>query len=303
MLLIERPGLLTTVQDQGRFGWQHLGVAHAGAADPFSLALANHLVGNKPGAAALEATFTGPAIRFTDQRLIALCGAGMRGNLNGLEVPTFETLQVGEGDLLGFQPTAFGCRMVIAVSGGIVVPPLLGSRSTDLRAGFGGLEGRALRRGDRLPLGDQDKSVKIRIAPAGLIEELYSDRPLGLLPGPESSRLTLGGQAALLGTTYRVTHQSDRMGSRLDGEPIRLKEDAHEISSAGVVTGTVQLPADGQPIVLLADHQTTGGYARIAVVAAADLPKLAQLRSGDEVRFREITHEEAIRRLKTLRVT
>jgi antagonist of KipI len=298
---ILQPGLLSTVQDLGRHGYRRYGMPVAGAMDPPALMLANLLAGNPPGAAGIEATLTGPEIEFTEPGAIALGGAGMRPLLNGQAVPLWRALRVRAGDRLGFEPADRGCRMYIAFGGGLDVPPVMGSRSTYLRAGLGGFRGRALRRGDVLPLGRVQKAArgwltgKERALPRELVPLYDLGGPLRILPGPETGRLAFEGLKHLITGRFEVSARSDRMGYRLEGEPVLLKPPGSDIVSSGLVRGTIQVPSDGQPILMMADHQTTGGYARIAVVASADLPVLAQLRPGDALCFRETGREEAER--------
>lgn len=291
---IESPGLLSTIQDLGRFGYQRYGMPVSGAMDSHSLRLANLLVGNDPGAAGIEATLAGPTLRFSAATRIALCGSGMRGMINESSVPCYQALEIKEGDLLHFVGQESGCRMYIAFAGGVDVPLVMGSRSTFLRAGIGGHEGRALRKGDVLPLGTAARGGNTQDADMQ-IPDYQSTEPIRIIPGPEVSRLASNGVISLLTTEYRVSVNSDRMGYRLEGEPISLSTPTADIISAGIAMGTIQVTGNGQPIILMADRQTTGGYARAAVVASADLGRVAQLRPGDTVTFAEISQEEARR--------
>ena len=305
-ITIESPGLLSTIQDLGRFGYQRYGMPVSGAMDSHCLRLANLLVGNAPDAAGIEATLVGPTLRFSASTRIALCGAGMRGMINDSEAPCCQALEVREGDVLHFVGQESGCRMYIAFAGGVDVPVVMGSRSTFLRAGIGGHEGRALRKGDVLSLGcagrgENPKNADLQHAGAGSrlpvvppeqIPRAFPE-PIRIIPGPEVHRLASKGVISLLTTEYRVSEHSDRMGYRLEGEPVSLNTPTADIISAGIAMGTIQVTGNGQPIILMADRQTTGGYVRAAVVASADLGRVAQLRPGDTVTFAEISPEEA----------
>lgn len=292
---IESPGLLTTVQDLGRYGYQRFGMPVSGAADVFSMQLANLLVGNDQGLAVLEATLTGPQIRLVQDGYAAVCGGGMTPLLNGKEVPAHMTLEVRAGDLLSFEASPAGCRAYIAFDGGLAPDAIMGSRSTYLSAAIGGLKGRPLRVGDTIPLGSTRKKVTMKQVPASLLPGLAGPVEIRVMPGPESSRMTFEGLKNLMTGEYEVTSDSDRMGLRLKGEPVALCEPGYQIISSGVVAGTMQVPGNGQPIWLLADSQTTGGYARVAVAATVDMTLLAQLRPGDMLTFAEISCEEAQR--------
>lgn len=284
---VESPGAQTTVQDLGRDGWRHLGVARAGALDPAQAALANRLVGNPDDAAVLEIALNGPTLSLPAPARIALCGAeaGMHfedrsGRTHAIPGGRPVDLPAGR---LRIGTLRNGLRAWLAVAGGIATTPVLGSRSTDLRGGFGGLDGRALRAGDDLPIGASDVIVTDVIAPAfpahwfALDMQDAGTAPIRYLPS------TLGIAAALAEQAWRVDPRSDRQGLRCAGDA--LSSALPEQVSAPVAPGTIQLPPDGRPIVLLADAQTVGGYPRLGHVIAADLPRLAQRRPGDALRF------------------
>ncbi len=292
------PGALTTVQDLGRVGWRHLGVGRAGALDPASAALANRMVGNPPDAAVLEITLTGPTLALSQPARIALCGAGIDARFDdartGLHtVPGGRPVDLPAG-VLRLGAIRSGLRAWLAVAGGLDVPRVLGSRSTDLRGGFGGLHGQALRSGDALPLGQQPALdplepqapawwVALDTAPPNASPIRYV--PAGDLPARiEAAR-------ALATRDWRIDPRSDRQGLRCSGAPIVAT--LPEQISAPVAPGTLQLPPDGQPIVLLADAQTVGGYPRLGHVISVDLPRLAQLRAGDALRFEAVTADAA----------
>ena len=309
-----RPGPFTAIQDNGRSGFQRWGIAVGGALDSESYRLANLLVGNDPGAAALEMTLVGASLEFEEPVLIALCGAELHASVKGVPVPLMRPVLLRSGALLECGPMTRGCRTYLAVAGGFDVPLVLGSRSTYLRARLGGLEGRALRLGDRLGVGHMSpRSVEIRDS---LLPELVNSpaaspswRLPSMLPataspillrtmtGSEFDLLTADSQVELFEAQYEVTVKSDRMGYRLAGPALSLASDKQFLSE-GVTAGTIQVPPDGQPIALMADCATTGGYAKVAHIASVDLPLLAQARPGDKVRLERVTIEEAQRALR-----
>jgi antagonist of KipI len=308
MLHLLRPGLLTTVQDLGRFGYQQDGLIVSGAMDALALRVGNILVGNDETAAGLEITLLGPRIRFEADHLIALTGAHLSPTLNGQPVAGNRAVWVAAGTELAFGPAVVGCRAYLAVAGGVAVPPVLGSRSTYLRAGFGGHEGRALRAGDGLPVGEASATGQqlmqqlarpgaaweaARFTPGPALCPRPAFRPvLRAVRGPEYGQFSAESQQAFWGEPFTITPEADRMGYRLHGPPLaRLAET--ELLSSAVTFGTVQVPAGGQPIVLLADHQTTGGYPRLAQVISVDWPALAQAAPGQALRFREVSVQEA----------
>ena len=282
------PGLLTTVQDLGRDGWRHLGVARAGALDPDAARLGNRLVGNDADAAVLELTLHGPTLRFDAPVRIALIGRSVDARFDGVALPMGRPLELPAGTLtLG--AVRDGARAWLAIGGGFAVPHVLGSRSTDLRGGFGGHEGRALRAGDTLALGAaaapaiDAPRVPIWWADPGFDEN--RDAPVRYLPSAAPAA------AALAKQSWQVSAASNRQGLRLHG--VALTGERTGGLSEPVAPGTLQLPPDGQPIVLLADAQTVGGYPRLGHVIAADLPRLAQLPPHASLRFQACSVEEA----------
>jgi antagonist of KipI len=304
-IIIQSAGMLTTVQDQGRFGYQRYGMPVSGAMDIFSYKLANLLVGNNAQEACLETTITGPEILFTDKGAVAICGADMEPLKNGMPVSMNKTIEIKSGDRLSFRGLKSGCRCYIAFAGGINVPTVMGSRSTYLRAKIGGPGGRALKAGDELPLGVSEKRIRILEIPGKLLLPYKSSQTVRICPGPEINRFGPEGIQQLLTSEYVVTDRSDRMGYRLAGNLIKHKSLTADIISAGISAGTIQIPGDGQPVILMADRQTTGGYSRIANVISADLTLVAQMIPGNHIRFSEISIEEAqalyIARKKMLR--
>ena len=309
-LRILRPGLLTTVQDLGRFGYQKDGIIVSGAMDATALRVANLLVGNDENAAGLEITLLGPTIRFETDHLIALTGAYLSPTLDGRPVGLNRPVWVAAGTELAFGAPVAGSRAYLAVSGGAAVAPVLGSRSTYLGAGFGGLHGRALQAGDVLPgpgptpagqrlmetLATSASPViwrQARWTPnAELCPQPQNSPVIRALWGPEYAQFTAESQRAFWQEPFTVSTEADRMGYRLQG-PALARNTKVELLSSAVTFGTVQVPPGGQPIVLMADHQTTGGYPRLAQVITADLSALAQLRPGQRLWFQEVSLLEA----------
>ncbi len=298
-------GLLTSVQDAGRQRSRAFGVGVAGAVDAYSLAVANRLAGNPVDAAVLEITLAGPTLRLHRAATIAICGAAIDAHVDGVALPGWRPVALQAGSTIVMGPCRVGARAYLVVDGGIDVPAVLGSRSTDLRAGFGGFEGRALRAGDRLELGvprlavDHGDSVSIArwwIDPAPDLDlrlppmEVAGGIPVRVLSGSDATVPV----DALHAREFTVDAASNRQGLRLRGDVLRIADPRERISEP-VVPGTVQLPPDGQPIVLLADAQTVGGYPRIGHVIAADLPRLGQLRAGQRLRFVAVDDRQAAR--------
>lgn len=289
---ILEPGLLTTVQDLGRPGQMRHGVSPGGALDRTALILGNRLCGNDPTAAGLEITLSGPRLRFTAPAVIAITGADLGATLDDVLVPQWRPVAAPPGSELAFPPAAKGrgARAYLCVAGGIAVPAVLGSLSTDLAARLGGVEGRALRNGDRLALGRPSAATASLIS-RGLVSPPpeYSDEvTIRVVLGPQRERFTKKGMAAFLAGPYMVSSKGDRMGVRLtDGPPIAHRHGA-DLISEGIVPGSIQVPGDGQPIALLAASQTMGGYPKIATVIDADLDLICQVRPGGKIRFAAI---------------
>jgi KipI family sensor histidine kinase inhibitor len=301
-LEVLEPGLLTTVQDRGRFGQRRLGVTTAGPMDAPAHRAANRVLGNPGGAAALELTAVGPVLRFLLPTHFAIAGADLgavleRADLGAWPVPPCFRVLARPGNLLRFRGRRTGCRSYLALSGGIEVPPVLGSRSTDLGAGFGGLGGRALRASDLLAVG--------RAAPPGNSPTRPPASPsspfrVRVVLGPQADHLEPASVARFLAEPFTVGPASDRVGCRLQGPKLTHGGPA-EILSDGMVTGSIQVPPDGQPIVMMADAPTTGGYPKIGTVITADLPLLAQALPGEgQVRFEAVSVEDAQRALPHL---
>jgi antagonist of KipI len=300
VISVVRPGLLSTIQDEGRPGYLAFGMPLAGAMDADAYAVANLLAGNQRGAAAIEMTLLGGAFRFEEEAYAAIAGADMQATLDGEPVAPGSAFRVPGGRVLSFSSAVEGSRTYLAVRGGIDVPPVLGSRATYTRAGVGGLAGRALVAGDRLPVGPASSPPPARALRRQDLPRRSPEIALRVLLGPQDDRFAPEGLATFLGSTYRVTNRNDRMGYRLEGPSIRHR-DGPDIVSDALLPGAVQVPGSGTPIVMMADAQTVGGYAKIACVISADLPRLAQARRGDAVRFARVGPGEAVRALRRAR--
>jgi len=285
-------GFQTTVQDLGRPGHAHLGVSACGAADPLTLRLGNWLVGNPEGAPALEMTLLGGAFVFAAASVIAVTGADFSPALDGRPIPLWSSVEVRVGQTLRVGATRGGARCTLCVRGGIGVAPVLGSCSTHLTTAQGGLQGRALRRGDELPV----RELRPAGGPRGFDREaaarLLARKELRVVPGAQWEWFSQDARAALLSSVYRVSEDSSRMGLRLGGTALRARNQGAMVTE-GVSLGALQVPGDGQPILSFVEHQTTGGYPQIACVIAADLHRVGQLRPRDEVRFVAVTLAEA----------
>jgi biotin-dependent carboxylase-like uncharacterized protein len=300
-LLVQDGGPLTTIQDLGRFGHLRVGIPTSGPMDREAFVLANRLVGNDDNAAGLECTLLGPRLEFTDARVVAITGADMAPTLNGAPAPTWESLAVQAGDVLRLGPVRRGVRTYVAVAGGIQTPLVLESRATYPRGRLGGLEGRALRKGDRLALGRAVASSARRVRP-DRIPAYPGEAEVAVILGPQEDRFTRAGIDAFLSGPYEILPQSDRMGARLKG-PFIEHTRGHDIISDGVPMGGVQVIGEGQPIVLLADRQSAGGYTKIATVCSFDLGRIGQVKPGGRLRFRRVTVAEAHAMLRDSRRT
>lgn len=292
-IVVENPGVLTTIQDKGRYGYEQFGVSPAGPMDSRSFQTANLLVGNDRGESALEATMLGPTLRFTRDNVIAVTGGDMAPLLNNRPCPMNQAVAVHSGDVLKLGAAKTGCRSYIAFTGGLDVPPVMNSRSTGVQNQVGGFQGRKLAKGDSIPfraprpaLDNMPRRQAPDTIPAG------REKVLRVMLGPQDDFFTQEGLSTFLSQTYSVTNDFDRMGCRLEGPVIRHKVDGNIISD-GMVTGAIQVPTSGQPIIMLAERQTVGGYTKIATVIAADLPVIGQCRPGDTVRFQSVSLAEA----------
>ena len=302
---VERPGLATTIQDLGRTGHRRHGVGVGGAVDSLALRVANILVGNAAGEAAIEITLLGPTLVFDAPAVVAIAGGDLGPLLDGRPIEAYRPLPVPVGGRISFSAPRRGCRAYLACTGGFAIPPVLGGRGTDPVAGIGGIAGRPLAAGDVLTGRGPAAAVAAAAARLAAAPARWSAaaelRPafagtIRVMPGDEFGWFTPAAIEAWLGGEFTVGADSDRMGSRLEGPRLELAA-PWELLSECVVAGTVQVPPSGRPIVLLAGHATTGGYPRIAQVAAVDLPELAQAAPGTRLRFRGIDPAESRRLL------
>jgi antagonist of KipI len=289
-------GPQTTVQDAGRTGQLRYGIPPSGPVDRVAFVLANRLVGNPDGAAALECTLIGPRFEAEADCAVAVTGADMPVSVNGMEAPRWATLALRAGDVVKLGPARAGVRGYVALAGGLDVPLVMGSRATYLRGRLGGLHGRALRKDDRLRALAAPMPRARRVDPRAIPD--YGGEPtLRVVLGPQADRFTREGIGALLGSSYEMLPQSDRMGARLRGPRIAHTR-GHDIISDGIALGSIQVPGDGQPIVLLVDRQSTGGYTKVATVCSFDIGRIGQVKPGQSVRFRAVTVDEAHRLLR-----
>ncbi len=293
---VQTPGLQTTVQDLGRNGFGPAGVSPSGAADPISLRVGNRLVGNDESAAGLELMLLGGTFVFPQGAILALTGSDFSAMLDAVHVDVGTSVEVRPGQTLRLGPTSSGARCYLCVQGGIAVPPFLGSASTHILSGLGGFEGRALRKGDVLRIGSSSKPFRKRMIAPQVLEQLSHRSVLRVTAGPQVDWFSEQSRRSFYAATYRVGEQSNRMGLRLEGTAL-AQRDAGQMVTEGVSLGAVQVPAGGSPIILFVEQQTTGGYPKIANVIAADLHRVGQLRPRDEIRFEQVTFDEARSRL------
>ena len=287
---IINPGAMTTVQDEGRFGYMDSGISESGAMDKYSYRKANYLVGNKNGEALLEITLMGPEMTFDCDTLFGYMGAEMEATLDGEQIERGRTYLAKEGQNLKFGFAKNGIRAYLAFAGGVDVPVVLGSRSTNIKCSIGGFEGRKLQAGDTLKIGPSKymthgmrRILKRKVTP----KEYKSEIQVRVILGPQDDYFTESGIIDFLGEAYKVSTDIDRMGIRLEGAGIEAKTPT-DIVSDGITFGSIQVTSSGMPIILMADHQTTGGYAKIATVVSEDLQYLAQARPGDVIRFHKV---------------
>ena len=284
---VENPGIQTTIQDEGRFGYQQYGVSVSGPMDTESFCIANILVGNSGSDAGLEITYMGPTLVFDEDNVIAVTGGHLSPMLNGELMPMYRAVKVKSGDRLVFGGAGSnGCRAYVAFAGGLDVPEVMGSRATLLRNSIGGIDGRKLEKGDEVKflspkseLADMDKRA---VLPR---EYPKKEVVLRVIPGPQDDRFTEDELRKFFWYSAEICNESDRMGYRLKREiPVKHKTDGNIITD-GIAFGSIQVPSDGQPIIMMADRQSTGGYTKIGTVITVDLPKLAQAMPGYRVRF------------------
>jgi biotin-dependent carboxylase-like uncharacterized protein len=306
-----RPGFFTTVQDLGRWRYQMYGVPVSGAMDRRALRIANILVGNNEDKACLEVTIYGLKLKALKDSVVAITGGDLDPHIDGYRVPLWQPIKINKGELLSFDNLKSGCRAYFAVAGGIEVPEVLGSRSTYVRGGFGGFDGRPLKRGDiiysKKPLGDLLK-VLARKVPGEMIPKLENEFVVRIVMGPQEENFTERGVRTFLRSEYIISTKSDRMGYRLQGPKIEYTE--YNIVSDAIVRGAIQVPGDGMPIILMSDTGTAGGYAKIATVIGPDADVLGQGKPGNKIGFQKVSihkahaflkkYEDDIKKLKEL---
>ncbi len=304
-IAVGNPGIQTTVQDEGRFGYQQFGVSPAGPMDTQSFYLANILVGNKKSEGVLEMTFSGPELTFEEDNIIAVTGADMSPTVNGEPIPVYQAVLIHAGDVLAFGFASGGCRSYLAFAGGLDVPLVMGSKSTLMRNNLGGVNGRKLEKGDRIGF-CAPRATLPNMELRKLRPEVFPKKELTLrvLAGPQDTEFTEEELKHFFWYGAVITNEFDRMGCRLQREvPVKHKGDGNIITD-GIAFGSIQVPTNGQPIIMLADRQSTGGYTKIGSVISVDLPLLTQSMAGYRVRFVEVSIELAqklyIRRQKEL---
>jgi biotin-dependent carboxylase-like uncharacterized protein len=293
MIRVQSPGMFTTVQDLGRYGYGPLGVSPSGAADPIALRIGNLLVGNPANTAALEMTLLGGTFVFEEGGVVALAGSDFGGSVDGAAAPMYTALEIRSGQTLKTGATRNGARCYLCVAGGITVKRFLNSASTHILTGLGGFDGRALRKGDVLATGDGATKLgvtrKIRI---DVLEKLAPRKTLRTTVAPQTDWYSAESLRRFYEGSYTVTEESNRMGLRLQGAALETPHSG-QMTSEGVSLGAIQTPASGQPIILFVEQQTTGGYPKIANIISADLASVGQLRPRDEIHFELVTAETA----------
>jgi antagonist of KipI len=287
-----KSGLFSTIQDSGRTGYQNEGVVVSGAMDPFAHKISNILLGNNRNSASLEITMMGPTLQVLEDTVISICGANLSPKIDGKPVGKWKTLKIKKNQILSFGQPVNGIRAYISISGGFDVPEVLKSFSTYAKGKIGGFKGRTLKDGDILKANEPAKSKPGIGLSWEIIPNYDPNEPIRVILGPDTDRFTPNGIKTLLNSQYRITNAADRMGYRLDGPQIKHKNGADIISDAANI-GTLQVPKDGKPIVLMSDHQTTGGYTRIANVISIDIPLIAQRYPGQSIFFKKISIEKA----------
>lgn len=287
-----KQGMQTTVQDLGRLNYAHLGISATGAADSFSLQIGNKLVGNNSGDAALEFTLTGGEIEFTSDSCIAITGSEFDSTIDSRSVPSWTGINIKNGQVLIIKNTLGGARCYVSVSGGIDVPEFLNSRSTHLMTGLGGFKGRALQKGDVINTGDPEIRRIKKLQNIAEVETFLNRKTVRITQGLEGDCFSDDTWEEFLNEEFTVAQSFSRMGLRLEGEIIQSSI-GHEIRTQGIPLGAIQVPGNGQPIISFVEHQTTGGYPRMANVITADLCKVGQLKPGDTFQFELVTLKEA----------
>lgn len=293
-------GMLTTIQDLGRFGYQRYGVTPSGVMDEYSAKMANILVGNGEGYPVFETTFKGVGCKFNGECVIAVTGGENNVLLNGREVPMWESVRVRSGDIIQMEFCRSGVRNYIAFQGGFDISKILGSYSTNLKSKLGGFNGRAIKKGDIIPLRNASKTFIPKMLSRDEIPKFESFQTIRVVLGPQDDAFTEAGHKTFFGKEYEVSRDGDRMGIRFTGDPVEHIAGA-DIISDGISFGAIQIPGNGQPIIMMADRQTTGGYTKIGNVITSDLYKIAQLPPGSKVKFQLCKEEEAVEILREYR--
>lgn len=290
-------GLLTTVQDKGRTGYQKSGMPVAGAMDAYAMNLANILVGNNRSSAVLEVTVQGPSIEFTEANVIAVCGGNLSPQLSGAPLPMNRAVSVRAGETLSFGAPIAGCRCYIAFAGGMDIPLVMSSRSTYLKAGLGGFQGRRLQKGDEIAFAAPRAALpgmEARIVPDEMLLDYRQEADIRIVLGPQDDYFTEYAMMGFFHGFYTVTNACDRMGYRLEGRKLpHVQLEDGNIISDGVAFGSIQIPPDGLPIIMMADHQTTGGYTKVGAVITVDLPLVANMQPGAKIHFVQVEIDEA----------
>lgn len=301
MLTVLKRGFFTTVQDQGRYGYQKDGVVVSGVLDDYAHRIANYLVGNCENSPTLEITLNGPQLQFHIDAIIAICGGNLSPSINGRPLPMWKSILIKKDTVISFGKCLAGARSYLAVSGGFHVPKVMKSASTYVRGKFGGVDGRTLQLNDKLtfgPIRKLNKRIFEKLTESTVAnwsvpyQCIYSNKLIRVMKGRQYEKFTDISRTNFFKSPYTITTESDRMGYRLKGIPLALQRDEEMLSEA-VTFGTIQITTDGHPIILLADRQTTGGYPKIAQVASVDFPSLAQMKPGDRIDFEFITIEKA----------
>jgi antagonist of KipI len=306
---ILKPGLFTTIQDKGRKGYQQYGMPTAGAMDEFSLRIANILVGNNDFEACLEATMMGPEISFEVETVISVTGGDLSPKINNRVIDMWKSIKIQKGDILSFGALRSGCRSYIAFAGGFTVPEVMGSKSTYVRGGIGGYEGRAFKKDDLIVLKGTYLTGEFveKVVPACEVPTYSNIYTIRVIIGPQEEYFTEEAIKTFLGSEYVISNEADRMGYRLSGEKLQHRNGA-DIISDGIALGSIQVPGHGLPIIMMADRQTTGGYPKIATVISSDISMLGQTKPGDKIKFSAVSiteahnilleHENLVKRIK-----
>ncbi|WP_066172504.1 biotin-dependent carboxyltransferase family protein [Bacillus marinisedimentorum] len=290
---VRKPGVLTTVQDLGRYGYQQYGISPSGAVDQYAMKIANLLVGNSPGQAVIEATMSGPELEALQDTWISICGGNLSPSINGNEAPMWKAVPLKKGDVLSFGKPKNGMRAYISTAGGFAAEEVLGSKSTYVKGGIGGINGRPLKKGDTVHAKQTGAAPAFKRSLHSAEIPFYGrNLTIRIIQGPHTRSFSEKSVETFLSSRYEVTPESDRMGCRLSG-PCIAPEDGADILSDAVPFGGIQVPASGQPIIMLSDRQTTGGYTRIGTVISVDIPLIAQAVPGSALTFQSVSVAEA----------